>query len=82
MKVKEGIEDKFGRYPLRVTGLKSLSELHEYLWHNYNGFKFAIIFDEMNDEWEEWNKEVKVYFLDELAEELASYADLNFTKKY
>lgn len=82
MRVIEGIEDKFGRCPLRVTGLKNLAELHEYLWHNYNGFKFAIVFDETKDEYEEYDKEILVYFLDELAGELASYADLNFTKKY
>lgn len=81
MKIKDGIQDKYGRYPLRVTGMKSLKELHEYLFSNYQGYKFAIVFDETKEEFEELEKEIFVYFLDEIAEEVAEYTDCEFVKK-
>lgn len=81
MKIKTDIPDRYGRYPLRVSGMKSLKELHEYLWHNYQGYKFAIVFDESKDEFEELEPGVLVYFLDEIVEEVAEYSDCKIIKK-
>lgn len=81
MTVKTDMEDQYGNYPLRVTGMKNLGELHEYLYRNYWGSKFAIIFDETKDEYEPFGKEVFVYFLDEIVEEVAIYADCEIRKK-
>lgn len=81
MKVKTDIPDRYGRYPLRVSGMKSLKELNNYLWQNYQGFKFAIVFDESKDEFEELEPEVLVYFLDTLVEEVAEYSDCKIIKK-
>ncbi len=81
MTVKTDLQDRNGKYPLRVTGMKNLNELHEYLYKNYWGSKFAIVFDETKDEYEPLEKEVFVYFLDEIVEEVASYADCEIRKK-
>lgn len=63
MKVKFE-EDRFGRFPLAFTGYKSLSEIHDYLFNNYQGYHFCILFDETKDEWEPYGKTL-VYFSDE-----------------
>lgn len=42
---------------------------------------FAIILDETKEEYEPFRKEVFVYFLDEIVEEVAIYADCEIRKK-
>lgn len=81
MKVNTEYQDRYGRYPMHVTGMKNLKELHEYLFNNYQGFKFAIVFDETHDEFEELEPGILVYFLDEIAEEVAAYADCEIVKR-
>ena len=80
MKVITDNIDRHGRCPLIFSGAKNLKEIHEYLWKNYYGYKFAILFDETKDEYEEYDSKIYVYFLDEVAEELAEYGDYEFKK--
>ena len=75
------VNDRYGRCPLIFSGAKNLKEIHAYLWKNYFGYKFAIVFDETKDEFEELDSKIYVYFLDEIAEELAVYANYELVKK-
>jgi len=74
MKVETDTQDKYGRWPIWFTGAK-LSEIHEYLYQNYQGYKFCIVFDETKDEYETYEKRVPVYFLDEIDAELKAYKE-------
>lgn len=74
-------EDSLGRYSIIFKGAKNLGEIHNWLWEHYYGYKFAITFDETHDEYEEYPKEVRVYFMDEILEEAAEYADMAVVKK-
>lgn len=70
--IEDAGADRFGKYPIIFKSAK-INEIHDYLFAHYQGYKFAIIFDETKDEWEP-QEEVYVYFLDEILEEAASYA--------
>lgn len=74
MKVIEGKNDRFGNYPI-IFKNASLKAIHEYLFGHYGGegFKFVIVLDESNEEFEEL-EEVFVYFMDEILEEVADYS--------
>lgn len=65
--------DYAGRYPLLVKGL-NIKLLYDYLFHNYHGYKFAIIIDVTKDEWEDFPHDVPVLFLDDALEEAAEYS--------
>ena len=65
-------QDRFGKYPV-IFKNASIKQIHEYLFNHYNGYKFALIFDETHDMYEEMN-EAYVYFLDEVLDEAAEYA--------
>lgn len=71
MKVVEGKEDRFGKHPIIFKSF-NLKQIHQWLFNNYYGYKFAILIDEAIDEYQEID-EVYVYFLDEIAEEVADY---------
>lgn len=80
MKVIEGTEDRIGRYPIIFKSAKDLREVYDYLFHHYQGYKFCILMDTMNDEWEDYGKDITVYFLDEVLEEAACYSDSEIWK--
>lgn len=73
MKVIVDKQDRCGRYPI-IFKNATIGQIHEYLFNNYNGYKFGMVFDETHDEFEEINA-VYVYFLDELLDEAAAYAN-------
>jgi len=73
--------DRFGRYPIVFKGYKNLEEVHQYLFNNYQGYHFVVIFDETKDEYEPYGKELRVYFSDEALDEIAYYSDKMVVKK-
>ena len=74
MKVITDKQDRFGNLPLIFRGKDvTFEKINNYLWENFQGYKFAIIFDETGDEYEEFSKEVYVYFLDEIKEAVDCY---------
>lgn len=73
MKVKDGddFHDIWGRYPIRFSKVRNLREVHDWLWKHYQGHKFAIMFDESKDEYEDFGTEIYVYFLSDIAADAA-----------
>lgn len=78
MKLKEtdGSENRYGQYPAyTVRGVDANPQkIHEKLFHEGQGFKYAIVFDEMPDEFEDAPKETPVYYLDDILKEVMAYA--------
>lgn len=84
MKVNETEKpDRYGEYPCcRVSGKDANPQnIHEWLYRNYDGYKFAIIFDCTKDEWEELDKETPVYFLDAILDEVINYCGADAVRK-
>lgn len=76
MKVNTDCTDRFGRSYMTFSGYKSIDDV--YLWLNmngYSGYKFGIVLDCTFDEMHESDKNLYVYFLDELTEEVMNYSD-------
>lgn len=81
MKFKQNIECKQNRYgetpAAYITGSDAtLQKIHDAIWENGlggMGYKFAMVFDVSNDEYEEPPKEAELYFLDDLLEEVIEY---------
>ncbi len=81
MKFKQNIDckqDIYGRIPAAyITGSDATPQkIHDALWKNGlggEGYKFAMVFDESKDEYEEPGKETELYFLDDLLEEVIEY---------
>ena len=81
MKIKEEErQDKYGEYPACWVKSADLTRLQEWLFNNFNGYKFAVVFDCMKDEYEE-AKEMPVYFLDCVSKELIAYAGKDAIKR-
>lgn len=74
MTVIQDFEDNKGRYPLVFKGYKNLQEVHDYLWNNFQGYHFCVIFDVTKDEYEPFEKALYVYFSDEALLEIAEYS--------
>lgn len=72
MRVVMDKKDRYGRYPIWFSSC-NLSDIHDWLWENYQGYKFAIIIDTMVDEYAPIEKPVPVYFLDEVEKEVKHY---------
>ena len=85
MKVMENEkQDGFGGYPCCwVSGKDSCPQnIQEWLYRNYQGYKFAILFDCTKDEFEEPEKETPVYFLDTLFDEFLEYIGMDKVKEW
>lgn len=78
MKVKE-TEDKYGRALLIFTGIKKFSEVTDFLFCHYQGYKFAILIDVSQEEGYESDNTIYVNFLDELEEEIMEFNGYNHT---
>ena len=81
---REERPDRYGEYPRCWVSGKDANpqNIHEWLYRNDGqGFKFAIVFDCMPDEWEEQNKETPVYFLDGLLREMIEYVGVGAVKR-
>lgn len=71
MTVDENFTDKHGRSCLVFSGAKKFSDVYDWLFNHYNGYKFAIILDCSMSEHPETENKIYVNFLDELHEEAA-----------
>lgn len=74
MKVKE-TEDKFNRALIVFTGVKKFSEVTDWLFDHYNGYKFGIVIDVTGTERGAEDNSIYVNFLDELQEEVNYHCD-------
>lgn len=85
MKVnEEEIKDKYGEYPAAwISGYDATPQrIWEWLWCNgYQGYKFAIVFDLMGDEWEKPEKQTPLYCLDSLLDEVIDYYGVDKVKE-
>jgi len=70
--IDDGRTDRFGNYPIIFKSCTP-KQIHEWLFDHYQGYKFAIVFDETKDEYEEMG-EYFVYFLDGILAEAADYS--------
>lgn len=89
MKFKQNIDckkDIYGRSPAAyITGADATPQkIHDAIWKNGlggDGYKFAMVFDESKDEYEEPPKETELYFLDDLLEEVVEYMGADNVRK-
>lgn len=80
MKVIEDKPDRFGEYPIWFYS-HNLSDINDYLQHHYDGYKFAIVIDCTLGEIVPLGKPLPVYFLGDIAEEVAQEADKKLVDK-
>lgn len=81
MKFRQNIDcknDRYGRTPAAyITGSDATPQkIHDAIWKNglgAIGYKFARVFDESKDEYEDPPKETELYFLDDILEEVIEY---------
>lgn len=71
MKVDETFTDKHGRSCLVFSGVKKFSDVYDWLFQHYSGYKFAIVLDCSTTELPVPDSKIYVNFLDELHEEAA-----------
>lgn len=71
MTVDENFTDKHGRSCLVFSGVRKFSDVYDWLFNHYNGYKFAIVLDCSMSEHPEAENKIYVNFLDELHEEAA-----------
>lgn len=81
MKVDETRTDRHGRPMLVFSGVKKFSEVYDYLFDHYNGYKFGIVLDVSQDERPEPDNNIYVNFLDELAEEVLLEYGYSYDRK-
>lgn len=74
MTVNECYEDQHGRSCLVFSGVKKFTDVYEWLFNHYNGYKFAVLLDCSKDEFPEPDSKIYVNFLDELHDEVAMEA--------
>jgi hypothetical protein len=72
--VNECYEDKYGRSCIVFSGVKKFSDVYDWLFNHYNGYKFAILLDCSMSEYPEPDSKIYVHFLDELHDEVAMEA--------
>lgn len=70
--IDDGRSDRYGNCPIIFKSCTP-KQIHEWLFDHYQGYKFAIVFDETKDEYEEMS-EYFVYFLDCILTEAADYS--------
>ena len=71
MKVDETYIDRHGRSCLVFSGVKKFSDVYDWLFGHYNGYKFGIVLDCSVSEHPEAENKIYVHFLDELHDEVA-----------
>lgn len=74
MTVNENYEDRYGRSCIVFSGVRKFSDVYEWLFDHYNGYKFGIVLDCSRDEFPEQDNRIYVNFLDELHDEVAMEA--------
>lgn len=71
MKVDESFIDRHGRSCLVFSGVKKFSDVYDWLFDHYNGYKFGIVLDCSVSEHPGTENQIYVHFLDELHDEVA-----------
>lgn len=71
MKVDESYMDKHDRSCLVFSGVKKFSDVYDWLFQHYQGYKFCIVLDLSSDEYQEQDGKIYVNFMDELHDEVA-----------
>ena len=71
MKVDETYIDRHGRSCLVFSGVKKFSDVYDWLFDHYNGYKFGIVLDCSVPEHPGTENQIYVHFLDELHDEVA-----------
>ena len=71
MTVDETFIDKHGRSCLVFSGVKKFSDVYNWLFDHYNGYKFGIVLDCSFSERPVPENKIYVHFLDELHDEVA-----------
>lgn len=66
MKVDESFTDRHGRSCLVFSGVKKFSDVYDWLFQHYSGYKFCIVLDCSCDEMPEPDSRIYVHFMDEL----------------
>lgn len=74
MTVNETCEDQYGRSLIVFSGVRRFSEVYDWLFAHYNGYKFAILLDCSKDELPEPDSKIYVNFLHDLHDEVAMEA--------
>lgn len=81
MKVIEDKQDRFGNFPIWFNS-HNLKDISEWLYSRYNGFKFAIVIDVSKEgDGDVLEKPLPVYFMGDIAEEVALEADKKLVDK-
>ena len=74
MTVNENCEDQYGRSLIVFSGVRKFSEVYDWLFAHYSGYKFGIVLDCSREEFPEQDNKIYVNFLDELHDEVAMEA--------
>lgn len=81
MKVDDTQTDRHGRTMIVFSGVRKFSEVYDWLFDHYNGYKFGIVLDCSQSERAEPDNNIYVYFLDEMAEEIMVEYGYNYDPK-
>lgn len=73
MRIITDKKDRFGNFPIWFNS-HNLRDINDYLQSRYDGFKFAIIIDASKGECGPLEKPLPVYFMGDIAEEVAQEA--------
>ncbi|MBR1823284.1 MAG: hypothetical protein IJ779_03505 [Ruminococcus sp.] len=71
MTVNENYEDQYGRSCIVFSGVRKFSEVYDWLFAHYSGYKFAVLLDCSKDELPDPDNKIYVNFLADLHEEVA-----------
>lgn len=89
MKIIENSEEKedfVGRYPICSVKGSELAKLVDWLYRNYQGYKFGIVIDVYGEEYpvpeNASDFKVDVLFLDEVFNEAVAYIGLDEAQKH
>lgn len=74
MTVDDCKTDRLGRSVITFTGVKKFSDVYDWLFQHYWGYKFGIVLDCSLSEYPEPDGRIYVHFLDELHDEVAMEA--------
>ena len=74
MKVDDCFVDRHNRSCIVFSGVKKFSDIYDWLFQHYNGYKFGIVLDCSLSEFPEPDSKIYVHFLDELHDEVAMEA--------
>lgn len=66
--------DRHDRTVITFSGVKRFSDVYDWLFAHYNGYKFGIVLDCSLSEYPEPDSKIYVHFLDELMDEVAMEA--------